>query len=212
MRQLILQEFRIQNKIYNVIKYSLIFFIFCCLSVGLINSYEDIQSFGIIFAVISIPLAFISLSNNLIKPDIEDGTIETMLTIFPAGKIIFAKYVALAFSFIISFSATTALIYVLYNIDLVVFIAMISSSFILLLLSAALITLIAAIQGYFKSNTNFLSVLIMPLLIPNIILSGLFLQNPQDFYLLWIMIGVNFILIPPVLYLSGHLTKNIYNI
>jgi heme exporter protein B len=212
MRELILQELKVQNKIYNIIKYSLIFFIFCCLSVGLISSYEDIQAFGIVFAVISIPLAFIGLSYSLIKPDIEDGTIETLLTKFPASNIIIAKYIALCICFIISFGATMPIIYVMYNVEVVTFIIMIASAIILLLLSAALIILIASIQGYFKANTNFLSVLIMPLLIPNIILSGLLIQNNQDTHLLFIMIGINFVIIPPVLYLSGYLVENIYNI
>ncbi len=212
MRNLILHELKIQNKIYNITKYTLIFFIFCCLSITLINAYENIQAFGIIFAVISIPLAFISLSGNLIKPDIEDGSLETLITASTPGKIILAKYIALCICCSLSFFLTMPIIYLIYNIEFITFTAIISSAVILLFLSAALITLISAIQGYFRSNTNFLSILIMPLLIPNIILSGLFLQNNTDLHLLFIMLGVNLVIIPPALYLSSYLVENIYNI
>jgi len=212
MKSLITQELNVQNKIYNITKYTLIFFIFCCLSITLINSYENIQTFGIIFAVISIPLAFIGLSSHLIKPDIEDGTLEAMLTSFTPGKITTAKYIALCISCCLSFFLTAPFIYVVYNIEFTTFIIMITCGLIILFLSAALIILIAAIQGYFRANTNFLAMLIMPLLIPNIILSGILLQNNTDLHLLFIMIGIDLVIIPPALYLSSYLVENIYNI
>jgi heme exporter protein B len=212
MKNLIFHEFKVQNKIHNITKYTLIFFIFCCLSITLINAYENIQTFGIIFAVISIPLAFISLSGNLIKPDIEDGSLEILITTSTPGKIILAKYIALCTCCSLSFFLTMPIIYLIYNIELTIFVAMVLSALILLFLSASLITLISAIQGYFRSNTNFLSILIMPLLIPNIILSGLFLQNHADLHLLFIMLGINLVIIPPALYLSSYLIENIYNI
>lgn len=212
MRNLIFHEFRVQNKIYNITKYIFIFFIFCCLSITLINAYENMQIFGVIFAVISIPLALISLSNSLIKPDIEDGSLETLITTSTAVQIILAKYISLCICCCLSFFLTLPIIYVIYNIELNIFIIMVSSGLILLFLSAALITLISSIQSYFRSNTNFLSILIMPLLIPNIILSGLFLQNNTDLHLLFIMLGVDLVIIPPALYLSSYLVENIYNI
>lgn len=212
MKTLIRQEFMVQNKIYNISKYSFVFFIFCCLSITLINTYEKIQSFGIIFSVISIPLVFISLSSHLIKPDIEDGALEVLLTTCLPIKIIFAKYIALCSCCILSFCCTIPIIYIVYNIEINILFIMISASLILLFLSAALIILIAAIQGYFRTNTNFLSILIMPLLVPNIVLSGVLIQNSTDLYLLYLMIGIDLVVIPPALYLSSYLVENIYNI
>ena len=212
MRALILQELTIQNKIYNITKYTLIFFIFCCISITLINSYENIQIFGIIFSVIIIPLAFISLSGHLMKPDIEDGTFEVLLISLSPIKIVLAKYIALCICCCLSFVLTTPFIYIVYNMQVLTFVLVLASAFMLLFLSAALAILIAAIQGYFRSNTNFLGLLIMPLIIPSIILSGILIQNTEDIHLLFIMIGINLVIIPPALYLSGYLIKNIYNI
>lgn len=211
MKTLILQEILIQNKIYNVIKYSFLFFIFCSVNITLINASENIQKFSIIFSVISIPLVFIGLSNNLIKPDIEDGTLENFLTTFSPIKIILSKYIALCSCCILSFIATLPFIYIMHNIELGILVFIITSALNLLILSAALIILIASIQGYFRSNTNFLAIIIMPLLIPNTIISGILLQNTQDVYLLFIMIGINMVIIPPALYLSSYLIENIYN-
>jgi hypothetical protein len=52
----------------------------------------------------------------------------------------------------------------------------------------------------------------MPLIIPNIIISGLLIQSPGDISFAAIMLGINLIIIPPALYLSGYLLENIYNI
>ncbi|PCJ23927.1 MAG: hypothetical protein COA94_07860 [Rickettsiales bacterium] len=212
MKSLILQEFRVQDKIYNLIKYSLIFFIFCSLSITLINSYENVQIFGVVFSVICIPLAFINLSAGLIKPDIEDGSLEILLTAKTPIKIVMAKYIALFTCFCLSFAMLLPLIYIIYNIPNTIFILIAASGFLLISLCAALAVLIASIQGYFRANTNFLSIIIMPLVIPSIILSGIIIQNPDNLHLLAIMIGINLIVIPPSIYLSGYLVENIYNI
>ena len=212
MKTLICQELLIQNKVFNIIKYTLIFFLFCSLSITLINTHDNIQIFGAIFSVICIPLAFISLSTQIIKPDIEDGTLEILLISSSSLKIVLSKYITLFICTSLSFALTAPLIYIVYNIKTDIFLIVLASAFLLLLLSSALIMLIAAIQGYFRTNTNFLSVLIMPLLIPSIILSGVLIQNTADVHLLLIMLGINLVIIPPTLYLSSYLVENIYNI
>jgi heme exporter protein B len=170
------------------------------------------QAFGVVFSVISIPLAFIGLAGIFIRPDIEDGTLEILLSTISPIKIIYAKYLALCASSILSFALILPIIHIVYNLhaDLCLMIFLIAT--ILLFLSASLIMLIASIQGYFRANTNFLAILIMPLLIPNIIISGILIQNISELHLLFIMIGIDFVLIPPALYLSSYLVANIYNI
>ncbi len=71
MKALIKHELKIQNKINNLIKYTAIFLVFCTFSITLINSQENVQTFGVIFSVICIPLAFIGLTHGFIKADIE---------------------------------------------------------------------------------------------------------------------------------------------
>ncbi len=82
----------------------------------------------------------------------------------------------------------------------------------LIFTSSALTSLIAAIQGYFRSNTNFLAVLIMPLIIPNVVLAGIILQNSAMESLLLVMLGINMVIIPVAIFLSSYLIKNIYNL
>lgn len=211
MTKLLIRELQIQNSIYNLTKYLFIFFAFCLLTTTLINSPAQVQNYGVIFSVICIPLAFISLPTTLIKPDIDDGTMELMLISFSGTQIILAKYVSIIISGIISFILIMPIMYLMFDVNELYLLIIFECGFLLIITSSAIVILISSIQGYFRNDTNFLSVFIMPLIIPNIILSGIAIQsNSSD--LILIILGIDIIIIPSSLYLSGYLMDSIYNI
>jgi heme exporter protein B len=212
MKTLLSQELLVQNKVYNLTKYSILFFGFCIFSIALINSYDDVQKFGVIFSLVCIPLSFLGLANNLIKPDIEDGSLEYLLTISSAQKIALSKFLIMSSVTFFCFTLITPLLGVFFSLQLDQLVFLLLTALLLIVLASALIILISSIQGYFRSNTNFFAILIMPLILPNIILSGILIQNLQQAYLLVIMLGINLVIIPPALYLSSYLIDNIYNI
>jgi len=212
MTELLKHEFAIQNKIYNMIKYFLIFFIFCGSSITIVNSHETIASFGIVFSVVAIPLALIGVSANFLRPDIEDGSLELLLASFKPSQIILAKYLSLFTCGFIGFIINVPFSYLLFNIAIDQLLLIITCGLLLMASSAAIIMLISSIQSYFRSNTNFLTVLIMPLIIPSIILSGIIIQSDNNYSLALILLGVNCIIVPASIYLSSYLIENIYNI
>lgn len=212
MKLLLKQELIIQNKINNLLKYSFVFFLFCSSTINLINSQEKIQLIGLGFSVIIIPLIFINLSQLLINQDINDGSLELLLTTSSASEIILAKFLAVTISILVSFLLNLPLIYIIYNLAFDQLILVFYLAFILITLSSALTMLIAAIQGYFRSNTNILSLLIMPIIVPNIIIAGIILEGLEFNYLSLIMVGINLIIIPICLALASYLLANIYNI
>ena len=213
---LTIEEFLVQNKIYNISKYFLIFYIFCLLSVTLINSYDNIIEFGMVFALASIPLGFLSSSASVIKGDIDDGTLELLKTCLNASIIVITKYLAFVLSIITSFVISIPIIYILFNLKLLLLIIIAFCGIILILLSSALAILIASMQGYFRINTNFFTLILLPLVIPSIILSGMVLcqalDNHINYHLIYILLGIDMIIIPVSLYLSTYLIDNIYNI
>ncbi len=211
MQQLILRELKLQIKIYNKILYSLMFLCYCMLSVVLANNIDNISSFSVIFTICSIPIMFIGFSGNIIKNDIEDGSLEILLTCHSAFYIIMSKLIALTLCTIISLVVFMPIIWFLFNLDLYVVCILLICSALLLKLSACLCVLIASAQGYFRSNTNFLSILIMPILIPAIIICGMALQNSGSSYLIAILVGINMIIAPIAIYLSTYLVENIYS-
>ncbi|WP_341752620.1 MULTISPECIES: heme exporter protein CcmB [unclassified Candidatus Tisiphia] len=210
--QLIKWEYLIQNRINNLSKYLFIFFLFCIFSTALINDQTDIKKFGIIFSIIVLPIALIGFSSLIFQQDVEDGSLELLLSSFNESEIIAAKLITIIFSSLTSALLNIPIIYIIFDLDMLIVSYLLINLTLLLILSSSLLVLIGAVQSYFRSNTNLLAILIMPLLIPNIILSGLVLQNFDNINLIFVMIGINMLLVPIIFYLSSYLIKNIYNI
>lgn len=210
--QLIKWEYLIQNRINNLSKYLFKFFLFCIFSTALINDQADIKKFGVIFSVIFLPISLIGFSSLILKQDVEDGSLELLLSSFSESEIVTSKLFAIFFSSLTSSLLNIPIIYIIFDLDLTAVTYLFITLTLLLTLSGSILVLIGSIQSYFRSNTNLLAILITPLLIPNIILTGLVLQNLENISLIFVMIGINMLLLPTIFYLSSYLTKNIYNI
>ena len=213
MVHFIKHEFLLQNKICNLTKYFFIFFVFCSGSITIVSSHDKIANLGIIFAVISIPLSLIGIAANFLRTELEDGTLEILLTSFKPIQIILAKYLGLFICGSVAFVLNIPISCFLFNIEAFQLNLVIITGLLLMATSCGIVILISSIQCYFRSNTNFLSTLLLPLIIPSIILSGIIIQSDNsNFSLLLILIGVNCIIIPISIYLSSYLIENIYNI
>ena len=213
MINLLKHEFLIQNKIYNLAKYFFIFFVFCHGSITIISSYDKIANFGMIFLLISIPLSLIGISANFLRSEIEDGSLEMLLASFPPIQIILAKYLSLFICGMIAFIANAPISYLLFNMNITQLSLIIIAGLFLMSTSCGVIVLISSVQCYFRSNTNFLSSLLMPLIIPTIILSGMLIENNDNYYsIILILVGIKCIIVPTAIYLSSYLIENIYNI
>ena len=210
--KLTIHEFIIQNKINNLSKFLFLFLLFCSLSLTLINNQEDIKKFGAIFTIIYLPLSLIGFSSFVFRQDLDDGSLEVLLTTFSSSEIIITKFLGLVASALIGTILNLPIIFLFFNLDRETIIAIPIILLILLPLTCSLLLLTGAVQSYFRSNTNFLSMLTMPMLIPNIIMSGISINEHGNLYLVPIMIGIDLIIIPCALVLSAYLIKNIYNI
>ncbi|HJD59393.1 MAG TPA: heme exporter protein CcmB [Rickettsia endosymbiont of Omalisus fontisbellaquei] len=208
---LIKHEFIVQNRINNMIKYLVIFFLFCLISTVLINSEKDITKFGLIFSVICLLISLIGFSSVIFKSDLEDGSLELLLSIVSHEKIILAKFFAIFISSTVGLVFVLPIIYVFFDQTLLEIIFFFISVWMILVLSSSLVVLSGSVQCYFKKNANFVGTFIMPLLIPNIIMTGLILQD-NNLRLIFIMIGINLVFLPVSFFLSSYLIKNIYNI
>lgn len=213
MTNLLKHELLLQNKIQNLTKYFFIFFVFCSGSITIISTHDTIANFGVIFSVIAIPLALIGISTNFLRTEIEDGSLELLLASFNSIQITLAKYINLFICGSIAFIANLPISYLLFDMSITRLSLLLTSGLLLLSTSCGVIILISSVQCYFRSNTNFLSSLLMPLIIPSIILSGMIIEsNDTSYSITFILIGVNCIIIPTSIYLSSYLIENIYNI
>lgn len=207
---LIKREFTIQNRINNMVKYLVIFFLFCIVSITLINSYEDIRKFGLIFSVICLLIPLISFSSSIFKSDLEDGSLELLLSAVSHNKIILAKFFAISISSTVGIILTLPIIYVFFSQTLTEIVFFLISVWLVLILTSSLVVLAGSMQSYFRTNANLMGTFIMPLLIPNIVITGMILQD-NNLRLIFIMIGINLIFLPISFFLSSYLIRNIYN-
>jgi len=213
MIHFIKHEFLLQNKVHNLTKYFFIFFVFYSGSLTIVSSHDKIANLGVIFAVISIPLSLIGIAANFLRTELEDGTLEILLTSFKPIQIILAKYLGLFICGSVAFVLNIPISCFLFNIEAFQLNLVIITGLLLMATSCGIVILISSIQCYFRSNTNFLSTLLLPLIIPSIILSGIIIQSDNNnSSLLLILIGVNCIIVPISIYLSSYLIENIYNI
>lgn len=210
--RLIKWEYLVQNRANNLSKYFFIFFLFCIISTVLVNNHSDIKKFGIIFSIIFMPIALIGFAQMVFRSDLDDKSLELLLSSFNETEIITAKFLTILFCTLSSSTLNLPIIYIMFDLDVITLLHIFMTLILLLTLASGLVVLIGAIQCYFHSNTNLLAILVMPLLIPNIILTGLVLQDYENIKLIFIMMGIDMLLLPIIFYLSSYLIKNIYNI
>ena len=208
--RLLAWELFIQNKVNNFIKYLSALFLFCTTSIALVNTYENIDKFGIVFTIIYIPIALISFSAHILKSDLEDGTVELLLSSYTSLEIVLAKFAALYLNSLIASLLNLPIIFLAFNLSCTLFSQLALVISLELLIVCALVVLSGTVQSYFRSNTNFLPQLLMTLLLPAIIFSGLAIENPTKSYLIFILLGINLVLVPTMLALASYLTRNIF--
>lgn len=203
-------ELLTQNKVNNLVKYLFALFLFCTLCIALANTHENIGKFGVIFSVIYIPIALLGFSIHIFKSDLEDGSLEVLLTSFSSNEIILAKFTALYLNSLLASFLNLPIIFLAFDPHSSVLIKLAITTSLELMLACALIILIGSVQSYFRSNTNFLPQLLMSFILPAVIFSGLAIENAGEHYFVFILVGINMVLIPTMLTLAAYLTRNIY--
>jgi ABC-type transport system involved in cytochrome c biogenesis permease component len=212
MLNLIYQEVLLQNKIHHISKHFFLFLLFGLISTVIIAPIQNMTEFGLMLSIIYIPMFLLGNNHFLLKYEIQNGDLELLLTTHNTLIIIIAKFCALSISLLMSLICILPLIVILFSTSLILTMNFIYIAILILLMSNGLAIMMAAIQIYFQRNNNFLSVMIMPFMLPNIILAGMLISNPENVTIIFMMFGVNLIIIPISLYCSGYLINNIYNI
>lgn len=210
---LLCHEILVQNRVHNILRYNVQFILLSliCL-IFLYPREQNIAEFGLIFLIISLPLAAISTTKPIIKTDIADGSMELLLITVGASEVICTKFLSL---FLINIAALTismpfiALFYHLF-FDQVIFSAI--ACILLLVQVSAMSLFVGCIEGYFRSNTDFISSILFPIIIPGIIVSGLMLNAIGQAHLyISLLLGIDLVIVPIILALSVYLLKNVYN-
>jgi heme exporter protein B len=159
--------------------------------------------FGVIFASLTVP-------HYLVKIDLQDGLLETLISTIPSKKIFLAKYLALTFSLLISAFLAMIFISIFFAFSLQEVVYLLFLICITIFQIAALIMLGNIVHAYFRRNTNMLIALIIPLIIPTLIIGALGIET-LNFDFIMILVGIDLIIIPIIFFLSSYLLSNLFD-
>ncbi len=171
---------------------------------------KDIEFYAPQILLFCITLSNIIANSNNLLDDNKDGSLVQKLLLYDYMDIVIAKQSAifLASSIITLIVSIMALFF--YSLNLIEFLFFLSSTILILFVASALAFCSSVIKLYFDNNTEYLSMIMMPLLIPFFICSSLSITSCNYCYLL-LMLGMNLILIPIISFMSGHLLRGVYS-
>lgn len=209
---LLKHEIILQNRAYAIIRYNVQFMIFGVICLIFVSpATANLKSLATSFVIIGLPLSIINASRSIIKSDIYDGSMELLLSSLESIKIAMMKYIALLISNILAFSISIPLIGLFCALYLEQIVSISIVSILLLIQISGLALLTSSIEGYFRTNTEIISLVILPLIIPGIVLSGLSLNQSSNEGFIWVLLGMDMIITPITIVLSSYLIRNIYN-
>jgi heme exporter protein B len=201
------------NKNSGLLQLATIYTILGIIIVSLSYEYNKIKEIGIFFITVLLPLFITQISDRIIYDDFKDGMLELYLTSLSPWQIIYNKVLELFVIYILSYLIILPLLIIFLNLDYNE-IYMISTLMIInIIMSVILSILVGSCNCYFKTITLINFIINIPLILPNLILTGLIINNYPDFNnLITILYGITFVMIPIVFFCSCFLIKNIYNI
>lgn len=210
---LLIHELSIQNRIYSIIRYNLQFLLLGSIAIIFTRGASSgLSEFGIIFTVIALPLSVISTAKSIIKADITDGYMELLMITTSPLKIVLIKYISLLINNLSSFAIALPLVAIFYSLSPWQVFLVASGGALLLAQVTALSLLTSCVEGYFRANTNLISLVILPLIIPGLIACGLLISGGEQWSVfMGVLGGVDLIIIPIIILLSDYLARNIYN-
>lgn len=210
---LFIHELIIQNRIHSLIRYNLQFLLLGSIAIIFTHGTSaGLAEFGIIFTVIALPLSIISTTKSIIKADITDGYMELLMITTSPIKIILVKYFSLLTNNLVAFIIALPLIMIFYSITPERMFLVAGGGVLLLGQVTALSLLTSCVEGYFRANTNLISLVILPLIIPGLIACGLLIEGSGQWTVFMSVLGgTDLVLIPLTLVLSEYLARNIYN-
>lgn len=209
------RDFIIQNNVFSIMKSNIQFLLLSTMCIALVCSERntDLVEYVLVFLVVTIPITMIISSRPIIRYDVSDGTIDLLKLTLDTDMIILSRFCCMFINVFIGFIIAFCFITIVYGINLEQVLYTTISRFFLLLQVSALSILIGCIDSYFRSNTEIISAIIFPLIIPGIIISGMMIYDrAQDYFYISILVGIDCIFVPLALILSSYLLRNIHNL
>lgn len=204
-------ELLIYNRSYHLIRSNIYILLLSSIVFSMVLPEEFLTQhvkmlmcfFGVIFASLTVP-------HYLVKIDLQDGSLETLISTISSRKIFLAKYLALTASLMISILLAMIFISIFFAFSIAEMVYLLSLICVTIFQISAFIMLANIVHAYFRRNTNMLIALIIPLVIPTVILGGAGIET-LNFDFIMILLGIDMIIVPIIFFLSSYLLKHLFD-
>jgi hypothetical protein len=168
----------------------------------------DIKAFAPLFILIYLPTAMLGICSNVLKQDMEDGSLDFALINHGALSLALAKFIIICLFALGSLIVCIPVFALFFDIQLIDCLQLLFCSSVLSIQTASICVFIASLQVYFGKSSSILSSMLLPFLIPMIILCGIMLRAPQ-ISLAYLAIGILIVTTIITILLSSNLIKDI---
>ena len=161
-------------------------------------------------------ILIIVLSSIIIMPlylysDHHDGSLAQLLTIHSALEILLSKICALYFINIIITLIVLPITTLLYDLDFARMSCLLLSAILTMVFAYVVALTSAIVKLYFANNNEYISLIMLPIMVPVLICSSLAIETASWFYFI-LLLAINLVVVPIIVTLNNYLLKNLYNI
>lgn len=211
---LMFNEILLQNKLYKLIIYNVQFLLLGSICLFFVcASRVDVAILCGVFLISGLPISTMITSRNSLRDELADGSLDMYMISADMWQIIMAKFFGLLVCNIISFLISLGISAVIYAINIEYALWLTILGVISLVQLSGVAMLLSSVEAYFRSKANLTSLTVIPLIVPNLIITGMAMSGDIDrSAAIWILCAIAIIITPISLSFSGYLVRNIYNI
>jgi len=198
------------NRNYYLAWHAFILLCFSHITLALIGSKEELNNLSQLIFLLLLPLIMLNLQHYFYKEDFRSGRLEILLSLFTPLQIAITRYLAITCSVLLAFAGNLLLSSLLFSYNITQINNLILTLPNLILTCCAYLSLLNAASCYFKTNSHHLIALFFPLIMPCLILIGLYFNEafPSAPYLL---LAINLFFVPICWLSASYLISNIYH-
>ena len=208
----IFKDSLILNKEFCLAEFFSIYAILGLITISLTCDYLKIKEFTIFFITIILPIFILQISDRVISNEYIDGSLEFYFTISTPFQIIATRYFSIVILYLFAYLLIIPLIILFIDIDIK---ELLIVSYILLMnimITTSISILSSCCNCYFKKIIYVNFIINIPLILPNLIISGLILSNIYELKnMLYILSGLALIICPLAIIFSTILMKHLFS-
>ena len=210
--RLLKYEITLCHRSYHLMRHSAYITLLATIILSImISGTEPSESLKMLLVIFGSIMASVTVPSPLVKYDMQDGSLENLFSRTSSANILMAKYFAIFYSVGIGILCTFPIIGIFYSLSIMKMLYLAIIVTLMLLQIVAILLLGNIIHAYFRQNTNFILIIIAPLIIPSLILASLAISTMKLDFLL-ILLGIDMVFVPIILVLSNYLFANLYEV